>query len=153
MHLVAHELKAKIVPEKLSRDIAGLVYIEEDLPIIGVNTVHDKPRQRFTVAHELGHVAFHKDIIREQVHVDRSFSYKIFLTRERASQIEVEANLFATECLMPMSLLRKVIDDYHFDIEDDRPVELLSEKFQVSRGAMHHHLRNVWSSLRAPGSA
>jgi transcriptional regulator with XRE-family HTH domain len=40
-------------------DISGMLYRDETRTVIGVNAAHSLTRQRFTVAHELGHLRLH----------------------------------------------------------------------------------------------
>lgn len=61
-------------PARIAEEILGVVVVEVDMPpdmsgmlvreparvVIGVNEGHSGPRQRFTIAHELGHFHLHK---------------------------------------------------------------------------------------------
>ena len=47
-----------------------LVRSDDNEAVIGVNSAHHINRQRFTIAHELGHFCLHKG---KDVHIDRSF--------------------------------------------------------------------------------
>lgn len=40
-------------------DVSGLLFRDGDHHVIGVNSAHPMARQRFTIAHELGHRALH----------------------------------------------------------------------------------------------
>src|ERR1041384_7945755 len=42
-------------------DVSGLLVIEDDKGMIGVNASHPQVRQRFTIAHEVGHYVLHRD--------------------------------------------------------------------------------------------
>ena len=75
--------------------------------VIGVNANHTQRRQRFTIAHELGHYLLHEG---EAVHFDGEKPGVTVNLRNRESStgetdIEVEANLFAAELLMPSKFL------------------------------------------------
>lgn len=107
--------------------------------IIGVNTLHHPNRQRFTIAHEIGHFVLHQH---DQVHVDRA----IVKLRDRASSKgedpeEIEANGFAAELLMPEEFLRSDLARLTFtDLLDDRRMQQLAKQFQVSVQAMTNRL-------------
>jgi len=47
-------------------------------------------------------------------------------------RIEIEANEFAAELLMPEALIVQALIGKQFDIEDDRPIEELEKRFRVS---------------------
>lgn len=72
--------------------------------IISINNRHTPTRQRFTLAHELGHVVLHQF---STPHAD-GLQQVYFRDHESASgqtREEVEANQFAAEILMPGSIL------------------------------------------------
>lgn len=85
---------------------------------IGINKHHHIVRQRFSLAHELGHYFLDHpsgdEIMPDEV---GSKQYKIF---------ESEADEFAAELLVPRELLKDVI-------KKNSEVEFLKEHFQVSR--------------------
>ena len=124
-------------------DLSGMVYRHSDGSIvIGVNSTHSVFRQRFTIAHELGHVLMHKD---EDLHVDDG--QVIGLRNEESSKAiqpkEIEANAFAAELLMPETFLRPRVEELPPDLEWDEAVELLAREFQVSTVAMTYRLTNL----------
>jgi Zn-dependent peptidase ImmA (M78 family) len=94
-------------------------------------------RKKFTIAHELGHYFLHlKDINGEFVDNDANF----FRRPDNISTVdqnrEVEANQFAAALLMPQRLVYK-------EWEDCYSVNLMAEKFGVSRAAMGNRLTNL----------
>ena len=119
-----------------------MIYIKEGVPIIGVNSLHHPNRQRFTIAHELGHLELHRQMITTTVHVDKNFPA---LMRDPKSatgteQIEIEANQFAAELLMPRELIEQALAGEQFDIEDDGPIEEIAKKFRVSKQALQYRI-------------
>ena len=121
-------------------DISGFLLRNPDgSAVIGINALHHSNRQRFTIAHEIGHFELHKH---DQVHVDRS----IIKLRSGASSKgedseEIEANGFAAELLMPQELLDKDLQKSDFtDLNDERRMQLLAKKYQVSVQAMTNRL-------------
>lgn len=101
-----------------------------DGPVILVNRADGAMRQRFTIAHELGHyVLQHEDAPRDY---PSQFSSSVGDPKERA------ANQFAAELLMPASAVRKVVESGRM-----QHVEELAQAFQVSPVAMNYRLTNL----------
>ncbi|WP_233422850.1 ImmA/IrrE family metallo-endopeptidase [Vibrio metoecus] len=91
--------------------------------IMVVNSLHHFNRQRFTIAHEIGHY------IKHSMHSD-SFQDKTFFRNGETNRLEIEANQFAAELLMPA-------DAYHSYVENiSQSVEDIAEYFQVSSMAV-----------------
>lgn len=126
----------------LEEDLSGMAYIKDGIGIIGVNALHHPNRQRFSAAHELGHHVLHAQEIRKAVHVDRGF--RVLLRDDVSSQgtdpLEIEANAFASELLMPAEFLMSALDASGLDIEDEAGIETLARKFRVSASAMRYRL-------------
>lgn len=125
-----------------NEELSGMIFVKNGIPIIGINALHHPNRQRFTIAHELGHLVLHRDEIEREVHVDTKF---LGLMRDQKSaegidDIEIEANSFASELLMPLNIINQVIDevvgDQVLDIESDPLLDKIASKFKVSRQAM-----------------
>lgn len=140
---------ARIAKAPNQEGLSGfLVREDQNSAVIGVNKSHTKARQRFTIAHELGHLALHAA---ERVHVDRSAV--VFLRSPSSSKgvdpSEVEANLFAAELLMPRHFLEKDINpDQGVDLLDDEDfVKDLASRYEVSAQAMAIRLANVFGWL------
>ena len=110
---------------------SGYAYWNEDGSRgIVVNSNEPSCRQRFTLAHELGHHAL--------AHIQRG------QTRDRDERssygmdfYEIEANNFAAELLIPEENLRKDIGRYYSDIQE------LAEHYDVSFDAMYYRLKNL----------
>ena len=126
----------------LEEDLSGMAYIKDGVGIIGVNALHHPNRQRFSAAHELGHHELHAYEIRKAVHVDKGF--RVLLRDDVSSQgidpLEIEANAFASELLMPREFLLSALDASGLDIEDEAGIEALARKFRVSASAMRYRL-------------
>ncbi len=122
--------------------------------LITIRDAEILPRQRFSLAHEAGHLRMHSDAIdlltrpMEGLLGDASPTH---LSR-RGSQDwhEVEANKFAAAVLMPLRLLRPAFEearDRHLYLSSD-PGKMqyavrsyLASKFQVSRQAIEIRLK------------
>ena len=124
-------------------DVSGLLLRDSEKAIIGVNSTQHRTRRRFTVAHEFGHFLLHHGI---REHFDRSYVVK-FRSEEssKATDVEeIEANYFAASLLMPAHLLKQ--EDALSALDDDRAVERLAKRYDVSRHAMSLRLVNVFRS-------
>lgn len=135
---IARHLGAKVRYSPLDGEISGMIYIKDGVPIIGVNSLHPPNRQRFTIAHECGHLVLHRDLITREVHIDRKFPV---LRRDDKSatgteQIEIAANRFAAELMMPRDFLLKALGNQIIDIDDTVLVDGLAREFKVSAEAM-----------------
>ncbi len=93
--------------EALGDNISG--YIEKDSDagkfIIVINKNHTPLRQRFTLAHELGHYYIHKDKLEGQ-HTDVTLFRD---ANEDSLGIEYAANDFAAELLIPAEAFKDAI--------------------------------------------
>ena len=117
-------------------DIDGFLYQKDDEVVIGVNQDQAPVRQRFTIAHELGHLLLHKH--NNQVHVDRGFRVRLRsgLSSEGTDRDEMEANRFAAELLMPIEFLRTDLEKREFDLADDSEIKALAKRYGVSTQAL-----------------
>lgn len=102
-----------------------LLYDKQKESIVSINLNRPVTRQRFTAAHELGHIVLHTEINGE------NFLCPIYGTK---SQIEKEADDFASHLLMPTDELEKIVTKYQ---NNDGKVGLdeclyISEYFGVS---------------------
>ncbi len=112
--------------------------------IIGVNTATSPRRQRFTIAHELGHLLLHEGTL--------ITDYSIYLNnRDDRSSLgtdkqEIEANQFASNILMPRNLviseLKRELDLAQVGSRDEL-IARLSRAFSVSTEAMGFRLVNL----------
>jgi Zn-dependent peptidase ImmA (M78 family) len=132
-------------------EISGFFLRSPDgVSVICVNNLHHPNRQRFTIAHELGHYHMHNF---DEVHVDRvMFRYRDARSRAGDDKYEIDANRFAAELLMPEEFLLRDLKRLGVrDFLDDRTVSHLARKYQVSVQAMS--LRLVSLDLVAEGSS
>ncbi len=111
---------------------AGLLSIEDDGSTARIFVKKEDPttRQRFTVAHELGHLLLHKDV---QVHRDNDYSNYVGRSRSK----EREANHFAAELLMPAWMVKFAFDHMELALTE------LAHLFEVSQEAMHYRLKDL----------
>lgn len=126
----------------LDEELSGMAYIKDGVGIIGINALHHPNRQRFSIAHELAHHMLHADVIANAIHVDKEFRvlHRDSLASQGVDQVEIDANAFASELLMPEHLLKEALGETGLDIEDEAGVEALAKKFRVSASAMRYRL-------------
>lgn len=132
-------------PAAIARSMGVKLYGHDDFPFSGyfdqgsagpeIHVNRDEPavRQRFTLAHEIGHfVLGHQNSPRD---LPQNFGSAVADPRERA------ANQFAAELLMPADAVRKLAASGRF-----ASVEELAQAFQVSKVAMGYRLTNLQMS-------
>jgi len=143
IEVVAKSRGARVIRERLDRDVSGLLMRDGDAVVIGVNDLHAPRRQRFTVAHEVGHLELHKGRPLVLDHVRLNFRDA---TSSAATDVEeIDANAFAAAILMPADLViqeaRRLLEDP--TATDASIVPLLAQGFDVSDQAMEYRLINL----------
>lgn len=131
---VAKKLGFEVHEHDFPDTTSAVLVIEGDIKAIGVNRSHALVRQRFSIAHELGHFLHgHGDFADSTATFeDGSYNYADPQNRQ-----EMEANEFAAELLMPESFLKADIGNIGLD------VPTLAKKYQVSERAMWIQLINL----------
>ena len=137
---ITRSLGIRVEYAPLDDELSGLAHIRDEVPIIGINALHAPSRQRFTLAHELAHVLLHRDMLERAVHVDRGSLRRDALAAQGVDPIEIEANAFASEFLMPAPILIVALQHHPIDLEDDDAVAVLAKRFRVSDAAMRYRL-------------
>lgn len=141
---IAGELGLTVEYTSLGAGISGLLVVSRGTATIGINKRDPRVRQRFTIAHEIGHFRLHA---RRSNDVFIDTEYTLFRDN-RASRGEVrdeiQANLFAASLLMPASLLRRRIEQGEIDVADDVQVTSLAYAFEVSLSAMAYRLMRLF---------
>jgi Zn-dependent peptidase ImmA (M78 family) len=124
----------------LPDDLSGFLVHEDEKTIIGVNSRQAKPRQTFTLAHELGHFFLHPSVN----FVDRKFIYFRDQRSAAATDIrEIQANEFAACLLMPERFVQAHLKDKTVDLEDEELLTALAKRFGVSTQALTFRLINL----------
>jgi len=110
--------------------VAGL--LDKNNKTIYVNSTDSTERQRFTIAHELGHYIYDHD--------EDKFGLNYRDGNRNRNSAERQADDFAGEVLMPSPLLRKKLKEY----SDARPtISEIASLFGVSKEAMRVKLDNM----------
>ena len=141
---VAARLGAEVVFEPMSRDLSGLLYRDGERTVIGVNSVHAPARQRFTIAHEVGHLVLHAGRPVVLDHVVR-LNFRDPRSGTATDAEEIAANAFAAELLMPRELVIAEVGRARArgDALDPSFVRALAVGFDVSGEAMGNRLANL----------
>jgi Zn-dependent peptidase ImmA (M78 family) len=123
-----------------SNDICGAIVRSKEGVVIAINPAQHPNRQRFTIAHELGHYFCHPS---EEEHVDRDFriSWRRAGGAKGVDWKEVQANRFAAGLLIPEEFLER---DLNRISELDEPtINHLASRYKVSALAMKFRLQNL----------
>lgn len=124
-------------------DASGLLVVEKGRGLISYNAGHSQVRQRFTIAHEIGHFVLHAKDKVQSLFVDRSVFRRDEGSSTGSDTQEVDANRFAAALLMPNALVRAEIERHQFDLDDEEDVGTLAKRFNVSTAAMSYRLTNL----------
>ncbi len=131
---IAEELGFDIVLFPFPDTMSAVLRINDSKKVIAVNHSQSEVRQRFSVAHELGHyLSGHEDYSHDRVvavEYENKYNNPMYL-------MEQEADEFAAELLMPSFLLRKELVKDRSDAKD------LAKKYSVSEQAMWIQLINL----------
>lgn len=111
---------------------------------VSVNVSDNYMRQRFTMAHELGHFLLHQDLMGSGLKDDRAYRSTDVGTYSNAlvgPAEEAAANRVAARVLMPA-------DKVASEARDFPNVEALAKRFQVSKRAMEIRLQSLGIDLK-----
>ncbi len=132
---IAKELNITIVYVQMDSAISGYLKFVEEQWVIGVNSLHNPKRQRFTIAHELGHYYMHRE-----KNVD--FEDTTFFRNNDSTSIEYSANEFAANLLMPESRVKSAVES------GVKNIEKLSTMFNVSVAAIKYRVVTLGYKLK-----
>jgi Zn-dependent peptidase ImmA (M78 family) len=133
-----------VLYDDLGSDVSGVLYRRNGTELIIVNQDHHEHRQRFTVAHELGHADLHE----AKTYLDGSASlrFRDGLSATGTDAEEREANRFAAALLMPAAWLRERFIELVVGpdpLKEGAAIIRLSHVFNVSEQAMRLRLVNL----------
>lgn len=134
--VIAQKQGIRVIEDALPDGISGMIVLDGSRRFIFVKADDGKARQRFSIAHELGHFFIH-GVGQHANQVGDGF----FMVKNRSdvsktglNQEEVEANAFAAELLMPEMMLREKVCGR--DYLDETEIDRLASDFAVSSQAM-----------------
>ena len=116
---------------------------ENNEPEIWVNPIKSEARQRFTLAHEIGHLA--NDVL-PKINNPIIDKYETLYRSNAYGGIETKANRFAAQLLMPLKQIEKFIEAQRGNnpkLCAKEAIELIAAKFEVSKQAVFHRLQNI----------
>jgi Zn-dependent peptidase ImmA (M78 family) len=141
---IASHLNVEVRKEFFVGDLSGVLLRQNGTAVIAVNAGESPKRQRFTIAHELGHyVLNHKgDIFVDHTVLNRRDGRSAAAVDFQ----EIEANAFAAELLMPGQMLLARANDVMAQNPMHTQQQLLKQlafDFEVSEQAMTYRLMNL----------
>lgn len=112
-------------------------------PEIWINPIKSEVRQRFTLAHEIGHLA--NDVL-PQIDNPIIDKYETLYRSNAYGGMETKANRFAAQLLMPLKSLECFIEkerQNNPNLSAKEAIMLIATKFEVSKQAVFHRLQNI----------
>lgn len=142
---LAQALGVRVRYSDLGKDISGMIEKENEKDyVITVNSQDSPERQRFTIAHELGHFVYHRNKLGNGVDDNRAFrsteSGK-YHNMEIGPNEEMEANRFAAATLMPPDKIKSFLREGMSDVSH------LASILQVSKQAMGIAIERVTKKM------
>ena len=133
---------ATIQYRPFEKGVSGFSYSEGGKKIIGVNVAESDVRQRFTLAHEFGHLTLGI----KGLHYDQGsgLQFRNDVSSTGTDKKEIEANFFAAELLMPQHMLVSDLEEIMKDRNDAEAIaEELAQIYSVSNQAMNVRLTSL----------
>lgn len=115
---------------------SGMLIRKDGYALIGVSSSEVAVRQRFTIAHELGHFFLHPQ---KDAFVDYRDNSRDVMRTPR----EKEANMFAAALLMPSEFLKKDFRSLAKSGLNEEGLHALAKRYIVSDDAMRFRLINL----------
>ena len=127
-----------------SDDVSGMLYRKSPVSVMVINMHHLRHRQRFTIAHEIGHAKLHDS----DTYLDGLATLR-FRDGKSATGTDIEereANRFAAAVLMPAAWVRRRflgLVTGRRPTEEAKAITRLASEFDVSPQAMQFRLVNL----------
>lgn len=136
---IATGLGLKVIKQNFPNDISGVLVRSPHGAAIGINSDHAETRQRFSIAHELGHFTLHPDSVgyydkSSEISADFRSDQSLYSSGPK----EREANQFAAELLMPRRMVIRAMREGGITEASE-----LARLFNVSEQAMTYRLANI----------
>lgn len=120
-------------------------------PEIVINANDSKRRQRFTMAHEFGHIIMHWDWLNNRNGLNKDNTEILFRSNEYNNNSddlkEFQANEFAAELLLPHNHLKEGLGNLNLLKENPLAMEkmkkMVSEAFNVSESFAYTQIRKI----------
>lgn len=141
MEFLAERLDVQVLRSSMPSDVSGMLLRDGDTRAIGLNKSQSSARQRFTLAHEIGHLRLHRGrplIVDSSIRVNLRDATSATATNRE----EIEANRFAAALLMPEDMVVEAASAADLTSIDDLQKHLAA-RFKVSPEAMGYRLVNL----------
>ena len=125
--------------QPMESGVSGMLVVRHNKASIAVNSEHSVARQRFTLAHELGHYLLHRN--EQDVFVDAPL-YRDKKSSLGTDRLEIEANAFASAFLLPEKLLEREVNA-PVDPLDEAQLQHLANRYKVSVQAVVYRLMRL----------
>lgn len=113
---LANKLNIQLIPVGMPDEMTGEIFPTSDGWVIRYNSHHPLSRQRFTIAHMIGHYVYHRDLLMkgERPGTNDNRRYRSDPKGERFSphllpHHETQANRYAIRLVMPETLVMKLM--------------------------------------------
>jgi Zn-dependent peptidase ImmA (M78 family) len=117
--------RGAIVTEGPLKGADGRLAVVKDEALITVReSIKEKSKKRFVMAHEIGHYEMHRGEA-----FTKSCTESDFYNWTKGNPLEIEANYFASELLMPEELFNKIIEGHDISLA---LIKQLSNEFKTS---------------------
>jgi len=117
---VVFDFDMPIMYDESGLEILGKTFINENKISINKSLIKDSGRWRFTLTHEIGHYILHRSLLNERIDDIVDDDNSLLLENDKMienSRLEIQANLFALELLLPEEAFKRVMQKY---IQDER---------------------------------
>lgn len=139
---IAKKEGLRLAYHELEDDVSGFLLRDNEASVLAVNMHHHPNRQRFTIAHELGHYKLHFE--EPSVFVDGLLlQFRATSPTKKQDINEIEANAFAAALLIPSKLIKKDLKQNPIDLWDEDALYNLASKYKVSTQALTIRLKDL----------
>ncbi|NLR74331.1 ImmA/IrrE family metallo-endopeptidase [Leeia aquatica] len=124
-----------VIQREPGLDASGMIeWQADDSYLIRINSSDSMVRQRFTVAHEIGHYVLGHLDGQHRMYRDTSEQFRSGIQQAK----EAAANRFAANLLMPPDAI-----EWAFQVKKEYTIEGLAKLFRVSEAAIQFRLINL----------
>lgn len=131
---IAQNMGATVVPASQTDSISSSLSIEHGSPVLTVNRNDSQVRQRFAIAHGIGHLARRHVKEGRETLLDTPSNFSLY----QRDPLEADANRFAVKLLMPADAI-----EWAVKIRRIGSIGELAEFFIVSGAAMELRLKSL----------
>lgn len=135
---LAKKLDIIVKQSTLAPNISGEIKESDGVVTIKINRHDAITRQRYTLSHEIAHFLLHRHLLQNGIEDD------VLYRSTQSNEIEAEANRLAADIIMPLELIRSLIQKYSLDdINKEKVYEQVAEELNVSTTALAIRLEKI----------